>query len=72
MESEGRKGKHSFLNDGDEHVGVDIPAKPLSSVEARQHGSDYSGLPASLLALTFSQILCLPSRYANMLKIFPT
>ena len=32
------RGKHSFLNDGDEHVGVDLPANPLSFVGARQHG----------------------------------
>lgn len=29
--------KHSFLNDGDELVGVDLPAKTLFSVGARQH-----------------------------------
>lgn len=39
------RGKHSFLNDGDEHVGVDLPAKPLSSVEARQHASAYLDFP---------------------------
>ena len=65
------RGKHSFLNDGDEHVGVDIPAKPLSSVGARQHGSDYSGLPGSLLASTFPQSLYPTSDHANMKWIFP-
>ena len=65
------RGKHSFLNDGDEHVGVDLPAKPLSSVEARQHGKVFFGLPASLLASTSPQNLCPPSRHANMLKFFP-
>ena len=64
------RGKHSFLNDGDEHVGVDLPAKPLSSVEARQHGKVFFGLPASLLASTSPQNLCPPSRHANMLRIF--
>ena len=64
------RGKHSFLNDGDEHVGVDIPANPLSFVGARQHAQDFSGLPASLLASTSPQILCLPSRRANMVKFF--
>ena len=63
------RGKHSFLNDGDEHVGVDLPAKPLSSVGARQHAQDFLGLPASLLASTSPQILCLPSRHANMLRL---
>lgn len=37
------RGKHSFLNDGDEHVGVDLPANPLSFVEASQHGMNFSG-----------------------------
>ena len=64
------RGKHSFLNNGDEHVGVDLPAKPLSSVEARQHAQDFPGLPASLLASTSPQNLCPPSRHANMLRIF--
>lgn len=40
------RGKHSFLNDGDEHVGVDLLAKPLSSVGARpQHASAYLDFP---------------------------
>ena len=64
------RGKHSFLNDGDEHVGVDIPANPLSFVGSRQHAQDFPGLPASLLASTSPQILCLPSRRANMVKFF--
>ncbi len=63
------RGKHSFLNDGDEHVGVDLPAKPLSFVGARQHGSDYSGLTAELLASTSPQNLCPPSGHANMVQI---
>ena len=50
-------------------VGVDLPAKPLSFVGARQHGSDYSNLTASLLASTSPQNLCLPSRHANMLRL---
>ena len=32
------RGKRSFLNDGDEHAGVELSAKPLSFVGARQHG----------------------------------
>ena len=50
-------------------VGVDIPANPLSSVEARQHGKVFSGLLASLLASTSPQNLCPPSRHANMLRL---
>ena len=65
------RGKRSFLNDGDEHVGVELSAKPLSFVGARQHAQDFPDLPASLLASTSPQILCLPSRRANMVKIFP-
>ena len=65
------RGKHSFLNDGDEHVGVELSAKPLSFVGARQHDQDFPDLPASLLASTSPQILCLPSRRANMVKFFP-
>ena len=42
------RGKHSFLNDGDEHVGVDLSAKTLASVEARQHDSDYLDLPVPM------------------------
>ena len=52
-------------------VGVDLPANPLSSVGARQHGSDYSGLPGSLLASTFPQSLYPTSDHANMKWIFP-
>ena len=66
------RGKHSFLNDGDEHVGVDIPANPLSFVGARQHAQDFPGLPASLLASTSPQSRCPPLGHANMFRIFPT
>lgn len=52
-------------------VGVDLLAKPLSSVGSRQHSPDFPDLPASLLASTSSQSLCLPSRHANILRIFP-
>ena len=65
------RGKHSFLNDGDEHVGVELSAKPLSFVGARQHDQDFPDLPASLLASTSPQNLCLPSRRANVVKFFP-
>ena len=59
------EGKHSFLNDGHERVGVDIPAKPLSSVRTRQHAQDFSGPPASLLASTSPQTFGAPSGHAN-------
>ena len=63
------RGKHSFLNDGDEHVGVELSAKPLSFVGARQHDQDFPDLPASLLASTSPQILCLPPGHANKLRL---
>ena len=66
------RGKHPFLNDGDEHVGVELSAKPLSFVGARQHDQDFPDLPASLLALTSPQSLCSSSGRANMVKIFQT
>jgi len=52
-------------------VGADLPAKPLSSVVARQHAQDFFGLPASLLAPTSPQSLYPLSWHANMLRIFP-
>ena len=64
------RGKHSFLNDGDEHVGVELSAKPLSFVGARQHDQDFPDLPASLLASTSPQSLYPPSGHANMLRFF--
>ena len=50
-------------------VGVDLPANPLSSVEARQHAQDFPGLLAALLASTSPQILCLLSGHANTIQI---
>ena len=52
------------------YVGVALLAKPFTSVEARQHGPDYPGLPAPMLASTSSQSLLPPSRHANMVRIF--
>ena len=52
------------------YVGVALPVKPFTSVEARQHGPDYPGLPAPMLASTSSQSLLPPSRHANMVRIF--
>ena len=51
-------------------VGVDLLAKPLPSVGARQHAQDFPGLPALLLASTSSQSLCPPSGHANILRFF--
>ena len=53
------------------HVGATLPAKPLASVTSRQHGPDFPGSPALMLALSSLQSLCPPSRHANMVRIFP-
>ena len=47
------------------HVGVDLPAKPVPSVWSRQQVQNFQGLPASMLASTSRQSLCLPSGHAN-------
>ena len=46
-------------------VGVDLPAKPLPSIWSRQQERDSPGLPASMLASTSRQSLCLPFGHAN-------
>jgi len=53
------------------HVGAVLPAKPLSSVTSRQHGPDFPGSPALMLALSSLQSLWPPSRHANTVRIFP-
>ena len=50
-------------------VGAILPANPLPFVESRQHAPDFPGRPASLLASTFPQILCLPPGHANKLRL---
>ena len=52
------------------HVGVDLPAKPLPSVWSRQQEQASPRLPASMLASTSRQSLCLPSGHANKNRIF--
>ena len=56
--------------DGHKHVGVILPAKPLSSAWSRQHVPAFQGLPASLLASISPQILCPSSSHANMPRLF--
>ena len=53
------------------YVGVDLLAKPFTSVETRQHGPDFLGLSAPMLVSPSSQSLLPPSRHANMVRIFP-
>ena len=47
------------------HVGVTLPAKPLSSVEPRQQGPPFPALPAPMLASPSRQSLNPPSGHAN-------
>ena len=56
--------------DGHKHVGVDLPAKPLSSAWSRQHAPDFPGRPTSMLASTSQQSLCPSSSHANTPRIF--
>ena len=53
------------------YVGVDLLAKPFTSVETRQHGPDFLGLSAPMLVSPSSQSLLPPSRHANMVRIIP-
>ena len=53
------------------HVGVTLPAKPLSSVEPRQQGSPFPATPAPMLASPCRQSLCLSSGHANKHRPFP-
>ena len=52
------------------HVGVTLPAKPLSSVGQRQQGPPFLALPAPMLASPSRQSLCLPSSHANKARPF--
>ena len=47
------------------HVGVTLPAKPLSSVEPRQQGPPFPALPAPMLASPCPQSLNPSSGHAN-------
>ena len=53
------------------HVGVTLPAKPLSSVEPRQQAPPFLALPEPMLASPCPQSLCLPSSDANKVRPFP-
>ena len=53
------------------HVGALFPARPYSFVEPRQHGPDFPGLPAPLLAPYSTQGLIPSSSHANMARVFP-
>ncbi len=52
-------------------VGVDLPAKPLSFVEPRQHAPAFPDLPVPMLASPSSQSLCPSLSYANTQKHRP-
>ena len=53
------------------HVGVTLPAKPLSSVGPRQQDPPFPTLPAPMLASPCRQSLNPPSGHANKARILP-
>ena len=53
------------------HVGVTLPAKPLSSVGPRQQGPPFPATPAPMLASSCPQSLNPPSGHANKARPFP-
>ena len=53
------------------HVGVALPAKPLSSVEPRQQAPPFADLPAPMLASPCRQSLNPPSGHANKARPLP-
>ena len=53
------------------HVGVALPAKPLSSVGPRQQDPPFPTLPAPMLASPCPQSLNPPSGHANKARILP-
>ena len=53
------------------HVGVALPAEPLSSVERRQQGPPFPALPAPMLASPCPQSLNPSSGNANKTRPFP-
>ena len=52
------------------HVGVGLPAKPLSFATPRQHRRLFLGARAPMLASATPQSLCPSSRHANRARIF--
>ena len=55
-----------FFRSAGASVGVTLPAKPFTSVGPRQHGPDFPGPSAPLLASPSPQSLLPPSGHANM------
>ena len=55
---------------GSSLVGALFPARPYSFVEPRQHGPDFLGVPAPLLAPCSRQGIISSSDHANMARIF--
>ena len=52
------------------HVGVDLPAKPLTFVTPRQHRRLFLGARSPMLAWASPQSLCPSPRHANRARIF--
>ena len=63
--------KPGFCRAASAHVGVALPAKPLSSVEPRQQDPPFPTLPAPMLASPCRQSLNPSSGHANKLRPFP-
>ena len=59
-----------FPRRADAHVGVGLPAKPLSFATPRQQGPDFPRRRSSMLASASRQSLCPSSRHANRARIF--
>ena len=53
------------------HVGAVLPAKLCFFAGSRQHGPDFPGSPAPMLAPSSPQSLCPPPGHANTVRIFP-
>ena len=52
-------------------VGAFLSAKPYFFAESRQHGPDFPGFPAPVLAPSSLRSLISSPRHANMLRVFP-
>ena len=59
-----------FPRRADAHVGVGLPAKPLSFATPRQQGPYFPRRRSSMLASASRQSLCPSSRHANRARIF--
>lgn len=63
--------KPGFCRPAGVHVGVALPAEPLSSVGPRKQALTFPDLPAPMLASPSRQSLNPPSSHANKVRPFP-